>query len=367
VSLAKDGPARSGGGRPEVFPSPSVAMVPRRPPSQAADLHPMRLVEMLASPGVHDLRHPMGGRPSPLVHPTRPVEILPSPVMLREPHLMGEAPGHSPVMLREPHLMGLAPGHSPVMPCEPHRITPGISQPYQIRRPPEMMSYPLMHSMPMDLWQTMPAQPLPRYVPQIPPDFNGHSWRTTPTESLLMPPGHLYEMTPTQTEQLESLAMQPPDFNGHSWRMAPTESLLTPTLPELLESLAMQLPSPLQPGPSKSLATQSVSGSKPTWMWDWEVGGKLVERSSSLPDMDHSAVPAGRPSGSNIEEEKQDERWIVGSTASHALPSTSNRPLPHSCPPFPKGGSQEKITEWNRACLRIYKLGANGCLVCSYS
>jgi hypothetical protein len=76
---------------------------------------------------------------------------------------------------------------------------------------------------------------------------------------------------------------------------------------------------------------------------------------------------AGRPSGSNIEEEKQDERWIVGSTASHALPSTSNRPLPHSCPPFPKGGSQEKITEWNRACLRIYKLGANGCLVCSYS
>jgi hypothetical protein len=310
VSLAKDGPARSGGGRPEVFPSPSVAMVPRRPPSQAADLHPMRLVEMLASPGVHDLRHPMGGRPSPLVHPTRPVEILPSPVMLREPHLMGEAPGHSPVMLREPHLMGLAPGHSPVMlrephlmglapghspvmPCEPHRITPGISQPYQIRRPPEMMSYPLMHSMPMDLWQTMPAQPLPRYVPQIPPDFNGHSWRTTPTESLLMPPGHLYEMTPTQTEQLESLAMQPPDFNGHSWRMAPTESLLTPTLPELLESLAMQLPSPLQPGPSKSLATQSVSGSKPTWMWDWEVGGKLVERSSSLPDMDHSAVPAG--------------------------------------------------------------------------
>jgi hypothetical protein len=65
-------------------------------------------------------------------------------------------------------------------------------------------------------------------------------------------------------------------------------------------------------------------------------------------------------------EEEQDESWIAGSIAAHAaFLSTSNRPLPYRCPPFPKGGSPTDWLEWNKACRKIYKLAANGCLLIS--
>ncbi|CAN6241294.1 unnamed protein product [Urochloa humidicola] len=235
-AVAKDYPARSSGGLPEVLPSRSEAMVPSR--------------------------------------------------------------SHSPRVYAQPHPMG-------VRPAVPSR-------------PLETMSYPPVQ--PMGLWQLMPPQPVPGYM-----DLSRHPWQ--------MPPTH---MMPT------SWTLSARRFESQS---AISVACRQGTLPE-------------------PVTMESRSRSKPTWLW--EAGGRLVERLSSSPLVkDQSAVPVGRlvkelPSqaiGCNTEEE---ERWIDSSTALHVpLPSTSNRPLPFSCPPFPKGGSQKEITEWNKARWRIYKLGAN--------
>jgi hypothetical protein len=64
-------------------------------------------------------------------------------------------------------------------------------------------------------------------------------------------------------------------------------------------------------------------------------------------------------------EEPEDEEWI--SSDGDALPLiASNRPLPVSCPEFPKGGSRKEIAEWHRTTRVAEELAENGCFLHYY-
>ncbi|PNT70768.1 uncharacterized protein LOC104583102 [Brachypodium distachyon] len=99
--------------------------------------------------------------------------------------------------------------------------------------------------------------------------------------------------------------------------------------------------------PSSSAAVvETAKGGKETWFW--EAGGRLVE----------TRPVTAEPMSGRKAEEAEDEEWIISND--DALPLIpSSRPLPLRCPNFPQGGSREEISEWNKACHRVYKLTAN--------
>jgi hypothetical protein len=100
--------------------------------------------------------------------------------------------------------------------------------------------------------------------------------------------------------------------------------------------------------PSSAMAVETTKGGKATWFW--EAGGRVVET---------QPVTAEPMSASNAEQ-AEDEEWIISSD--DALPFiASTRPLPRRCPKFPENGSGKEISEWIKACDRVYKLTANGC------
>ncbi|XP_024314900.1 uncharacterized protein LOC100822218 isoform X2 [Brachypodium distachyon] len=98
---------------------------------------------------------------------------------------------------------------------------------------------------------------------------------------------------------------------------------------------------------SSAAAAETTKGGKATWFW--EAGGRLVETRRPV---------TAEPMSGRYAEEAEDEEWIVSDD--NALPLIpSSRPLPRRCPKFPDGGSMKEISEWNKACDRVYKLAVN--------